>query len=179
MRRRPAHRGGEAAGERERGDRLAGGGAEDAAERRESRVIKRSRDGDTENEPGRKIGRRMRRDGQQRKPERAEQRSRGHHHMPAMPVDQAADRRCAEAGDQEREREAAHRERERETPFRRDQRHQQHRRIEQRPPRQNLRDAEDDDGAPGTENEIVEFGHCGRQHPSTPAAREKRECLTG
>ena len=101
----------------------------------------------------------MRRQRETDQSERAEQCAGGHDHMAAMAVDQSADRRRAEPGDQQGERETAHRKKQRPAALGRDQRHHQDRRIKQRAPGENLRHAENGDGAPGTENEFAEFWH--------------------
>jgi hypothetical protein len=133
--------------------------AKDAPERGECRIVKRGGDRDTENDPGREISGWVYRHGQKREPQRANERPAGHDDVAAVTIDQSAGGRRAKSRHQQSERKAAHGERERPAALGRDQRHHQHRWIKQRGPCQDLRDTENDDRAPGAENEIAKFWH--------------------
>jgi hypothetical protein len=80
--------------------------------------------------------------------------------MTTVAIDQGADRRGDEPGDEQARGKSAHRKGQRESALLRDQRNGQHRRIEDRSPGEDLRDAEDRDGTPGPGNEFAERRHC-------------------
>ena len=178
MGRRPAHRRGEAAGERQRGDRPPRGRAENASERGESRIVERGRDRDAEQHPDRQIGDGMLGMDEAEQAERAEERADRHHPMAAVAIDQPA-RRAGETSPavSSAEREAAHGEGHRPAALGRDQRHGQHRRIEDRAPGEDLGDAEHQDGAPGAGEDIAELWAWERARegiPSTAVSRPRR-----
>ena len=81
--------------------------------------------------------------------------------MSAVPIDQQPHSGGSKPGGEQRQRKAAHGERHRPAALRRDQRDGQHRRIEDRAPGKDLRDAEHQDGAPGTGEDIAKVGHFG------------------
>ena len=158
----PAHRRGEAAGKRQRRDRASCRGAEDAAERGEGGIIERRGDGDAEQHPDREIGDGMiGMDEQDADPSARQERADRHDPMSAVAVDQQPDPRRREPGGEQRERKAAHGEGHRPAALGRDQRHGQDRRIEDRAPGKDLRDAEHQDGAPGTGDDFTKRGHDG------------------
>ena len=151
MRRRPADGRGEAAGQRQHGDRTARRGAEDAPERREGGIVER----------GREARRRAASRPRDRRPGASAWTSATRPSAltsdptvittwPPCAVDRAADERRDQARGQQAERESAHGERQRPAALGRDQRHDQHRRIEDRAPGDDLRDAEHGHGAPRT-----------------------------
>src|SRR6266700_1978133 len=93
------------------------------------------------------------------KSERTGERTERHDTVTAIAIDQAADGGRDEARGEQPGGKAAHRKGKREAPFRHDQRHHHDRRIEDGAPRQDLRDPEHADGAPGTEKEIAGCWH--------------------
>ena len=157
---RPADRRGEPAGESQRGDRRAGAGAKNAAERGEGGIVKRRGDRGAEQYPDPKIGSGMAGSRQQDQTKGSQQGADRHDPVPAMPIDQASDRRRNQPGDQQSQRKPSHGEARRPAVIRRDQRHGQHSRIEQRAPGQNLSDSEHQNGTPGTVQDVaVWFRH--------------------
>ncbi len=156
MRRRPAHRRGKAAGQRERGDRPPRRGAENAAERGEGGIVEVCRHRNAEHHPHANISGRACRMHDEEEAERADQRACGHGDVAAEAVDRAADVRRDEAGDQEPRREAAHGKGERPAALLGDQRQDQNRRVEDRAPGDDLRDAEHRHGAPRPGDEVAE-----------------------
>ena len=159
--RRPTDGGGKAARKRQHRNRLARLGAENSSERRERRIVERSRHGGAQQHPRGEISDRMTCISERNKTGRASQRTERHHAMAAITVDEAADGRRDEPGREQPGRDAAHREGEGKPALGRNQRHGQHGRIEHRAPRQDLRDAEHRDGAPRAKNEFAESGHSG------------------
>ena len=108
MRRRPARRRGKAAGERQRRDRPARGGAEDTAERAEGGIIQARRHRHAEHDPHREIGDRVFGMADQHQAERAGERAAGHHDMAAKAVDRPADKRRDQTGGQKRDGKSGH-----------------------------------------------------------------------
>jgi hypothetical protein len=161
MGRRPARGRGKAADQRERGDRAARGKAKNASERRERGIIERAGNRHAKQHPDREIGNRMRGIDERGQAERAQQGTDRHHAVAAVAVDQPSRARRNEPRREQRERETAHRKGDRKAAVGRDQRHRQYRRIEDRAPGKNLSDAENQHGAPGAEEDIVQVGHDG------------------
>ena len=89
------------------------------------------------------------------KPERTAKRAERHDPMAAMAIDQSSDGWRHEPCGEETDRKSGHRKGEGKSAFRCDQRQHQHRRIEDRAPRQDLRDAEHRNRAPGAEEEFA------------------------
>ena len=155
----PAHRRGKAAGQRQHRDRLARARAEDAPERREGRIVERSRHRGAEQHPYRNVDGRMACVGHRHEAGRARERPERHHAMPAVAIDQRADGRRDKSRREQACGKSAHRKGERKSALLRDQRKDQHRRVEDRAPGKDLRDAEHRNGTPGTDNEFTKGWH--------------------
>jgi hypothetical protein len=91
--------------------------------------------------------------------ERGEQCADRHDAMATVAIDQQANPRRDHPGGEQGEREAAHGKCHGPAALGRNERDCQHRWIEDRAPGENLRDAEHQDGAPGTGDDIAKRGH--------------------
>ena len=159
LRCRPAHSRGEAAGEREHGDRRACRAAEDPAERRKSGIVERCCHGNADRGPGGKVARDTRRPNKRNKPCGADQRADRHDHMATEAINRAAHIAGAQAADEQSDGKSGHGEGRRPAVIGGDQRYRQHRWIKQGAPGQNLGNAEHAHGAPGTEVECARAWH--------------------
>ncbi len=155
----PAHRRGKAAGQRQHRDRLARTRSEDAPKRREGRIVERCRHRGAEDHPHRNIDGRMACVGHRHKPGRAGERPERHHAMPAVAIDQGADGRRDKSRREQACGKSTHRKGQRKSALLRDQWKDQHRRVEDRAPGEDLRDAEDRNGTPGTDNKFAQRRH--------------------
>ena len=175
---RPAHRAGEAAEQREVGDRPARRVAVHPAERGEHRVVQAGAHAETEHRPGGEIDRQRRREPDAGEPERIAQRARRQHRPPAAPIDHPADLRRDQPGDQQPERGAAHHEAERPAGVGDDRLGEHRRKIERGAPGEHLRDAErrDDDAAVRLADRSLRI-EIGRHHapPTAPVQCMRRE----
>ena len=163
---RPADRAGEAAEQREVGDRSARRAAIHTPERGEDRVIEAGAHADAEQRPGREIKRQRRRQPDAGKPGRVTERARQQHGPAAVTVDQAADLWRDQPGDQEAERGAPHHDTERPAGVAHDRLGEHGREIERRAPGEDLgRPQRGDDHAA-----IKRRGLCLRRHRRTPLA---------